>query len=52
MKTFIKKKSKGVSPKVGFRTSDFIKESRFSNKNYSKQSPKFNPGQFKIQHKG
>ena len=46
MKSYIKKKE---GSKLGFRTPDFLKGSKFSGK---APSPKFNPSQFRIQHKG
>jgi len=48
MKSFIKKKA---GPTLGFRTSDFFRGSRFSGKGPKIQT-KFNPTQFKTQHKG
>jgi len=47
MKTYIKKKA-GAS--LGYRTSAFFKGSKFGGK--SNQGAKFNPSQFKTQHKG
>jgi hypothetical protein len=47
MKTFIKKKA---GPALGFRTSDFFRGSKFGGGN--KSQLKFNPSQFKTQHKG
>jgi hypothetical protein len=47
MKSYIKKKA---GPTLGFRTSDFFRGSKFSGKN--KAQMKFNPSQFKTQHKG
>lgn len=46
MKTFIKKK---VGTNLGFRTPDFFKKSKFGSK---AQMGKFNPSQFRTQHKG
>ncbi|KKU04082.1 MAG: hypothetical protein UX88_C0003G0018 [Candidatus Woesebacteria bacterium GW2011_GWC2_47_16] len=46
MKSFIKKK---VGTNLGFRTPDFVKASRFSNKGIQ---GKQNPSQFRTQHKG
>jgi hypothetical protein len=48
MKTYIKKKS---GPTLGYRTSDFFKGSKFGGKGNLKAA-KFNPSQFKTQHKG
>lgn len=44
--TFIKKKA---GPQLGFRTSDFFKGKTFNEFN---KGQKFNPAQFKTQHKG
>ncbi|MFZ5933078.1 MAG: hypothetical protein ACOYT7_03335 [Patescibacteria group bacterium] len=46
MKGFIKKKA---GRELGFRTPDFFKGSKFSPKGYR---AKFNPSQFRTQHKG
>ncbi|EKD62189.1 MAG: hypothetical protein ACD_52C00276G0004 [uncultured bacterium] len=48
MKKYIKKKS---GPKLGFRTADFFRGSKFSGGG-KPPSAKFNPSRFKIQHKG
>ena len=48
MKTYIKKKA-GTA--LGYRTSDFFKGSKFGGKG-DLQKVKFNPSQFKTQHKG
>ncbi len=47
MKSFIKKKAES---KLGFRTPDFQRGKRFGSVNTA--SPRFNPAQFKTQHKG
>lgn len=46
MKTFIKKKA---GPALGFRTPDFYKGRKFAPKGLG---GKFNPSQFRTQHKG
>jgi hypothetical protein len=48
MKGFIKRKA---GSQLGFRTSDFFRGSKFSGKGNTAKG-KFNPSQFKIQHKG
>lgn len=45
MKSYIKKKA---GPALGFRTPDFFKASKFSSKGVT---GKFNPSQFRTQHK-
>lgn len=47
MKSFIKKKA---GKALGYRTSDFFKGSKFGGKD--SRAAKFNPSQFKTQHKG
>ncbi|MBI2065993.1 hypothetical protein HYT60_00595 [Candidatus Woesebacteria bacterium] len=53
MKSFIKKK---VGTNLGFRTPDFVKGSKFSNKGFqgkfTRSSAVILPSQFKTQHKG
>ncbi len=53
-KKFIKSKSTPNSAGPGYRTPDHFKGSVFSGGKSKFSSPqiKFNPGQFKIQHKG
>ena len=48
MKSYMKNKA---GAKLGFRTPDFFKNSRFGGKLGGSKS-KFNPSQFKTQHKG
>jgi hypothetical protein len=48
MKSYIKSKS---APALGFRTPDFFRGSKFGGKG-GKPQAKFNPSQFKTQHKG
>ena len=48
MKSYIKKKA---GPALGYRTPDFVKQSKFSSKS-NKFQGKFNPSQFRTQHKG
>jgi len=49
MKTFIKKKA---GQELGYRTPDFFKGSRFGSSKASAARLKFNPSQFRTQHKG
>jgi len=53
-KTFIKSKSQPNATGPGFRTPDHFKGSIFSGgkSRFSSPQPKFNPAQFKTQHKG
>ena len=54
MKKFIKKKSKSKGPNAAgpkYRTPDYFKGGKFGGKKVAPQL-KFNPAQFKVQHKG
>ena len=47
--SFVKKKA---GPQLGYRTSDHFKGSKFSGGKTKEIKTKFNPAQFKTQHKG
>lgn len=47
--SFVKSKS---GPQLGYRTPDHFKGSKFSGGKRKDIGPKFNPAQFKTQHKG
>jgi len=52
MKSFIKKKEGPNQAGPGYRTPDHFKGSRFSGGKTTNLPMKFNPAQFKTQHKG
>lgn len=52
MKTFIKSKSGPNAAGPKYRTPDFFKGSRFSGGKTNPPQVKFNPSQFRTQHKG
>lgn len=51
MKSYQKSKNQPGALGPGYRTPDFIKQSKFA-KSPSQNRAKFNPAQFKTQHKG
>lgn len=52
MKSYIKSKTGANQAGPGFRTSDHFRGSRFSGGKSPSPRLKFNPAQFKTQHKG